>query len=534
MKLQTIAAVILAAIVTVLFSLPSCNSTAPTDAAGQTDGSASLLRARAADAGTQPIEPPQARGLRGDPRSRSGMVARPRSTPAAIGAPGPIVPASWTVPDWYLDPANSTGCASNSNNCTSATCAGAGKGPCVLANEVIVHRWGTSPTLTQNTQFHLLSAETVGQENVVVDLVVAGGVNFGIVGTPALVAGPFALGAVTPKNRPAGTLLQAAGFPAGAVGQLVVNSSKGNSHARIYKIAAGVATLSQPLTPLTFADASSFPSSIGSEVDTWSAGDLVSVFSVPVFNLKELQVRGGDSTTTFSGGATWVQNVEISDASGAIGDSVFMLRSSDNIPFLVDSTVDPYCGTDRDVFNGVDQKFIVDSVLNGGLALQGGTMAGGFSAGFGVGLADYGNLDMDTIVTQTFNGPGSGSLGVGEGISFLSAVFIDAPTPSLAQVFNGGTTKLDSIFLATGPFLWGPSGFNVGDNSHLQKVTASTWSATLLLTGGLTLNGSSTGSSFNAAAAGNPYTAGVAVTAANLDANQSLSNPQTQASYFHE
>lgn len=533
--MKPISAIIFGTVALLGFAAVASCSPTPSDS----DAGAAISKPALVARATASTQPPIARGLRGDPRTRLGEVARPRAaTPSAVGAPGPIVPASWTVPDWYLDPANLTGCASNANNCTSATCAGAGKGPCVLANEVIVHRWGTDqPTLAQNTQFHSLSTETVGQESIVAYPVMVGGTNFGIVGTPILVAGPFALGVVTPKNRPTATLLQAAGFVGGgiAVGQLVVNSSKGNSRARIYKLAAGVATLTQPLTPLTFANASSFPSTLSSEDDTWTTGDTVSVYALPLLNLKELEVRGGDSTTTFSGGATWVQYVEVPDASGVVGDSVFMFRGSDNIPYLVDSTMDPYMGTDRDVFNGIDQKFVIGTSLMAGAAIQGGTVAGGFATGYGIGLADYGNLDLDTIVTQSFNGPGAGSLGIGQGVSFLSAVFVDVPAPGVsAAVFNGGTTKLDPIFLATGPFLWGPSGFNVEDDSRLQKVTANTWASSLLLTGGLSLNGTTTGYAFNGAAVGNPYTAVSPITPAALDANRSLNNPPTGAGYFEE
>ena len=54
----------------------------------------------------------------------------------------PIIPPSWTVPNWYIDPQNTTTCASDSNSGTSATCGGAGIGPIVTYQELNVHRWG--------------------------------------------------------------------------------------------------------------------------------------------------------------------------------------------------------------------------------------------------------------------------------------------------------------------------------------------------------------------------------------------------------
>jgi hypothetical protein len=467
---------------------------------------------------------------RPDVRSPKRAEAWARKAFRRAAAGGGVVPsATWLVPDRFVN--HATGSDSNTGTSLASP---------FKTVERVVQAWGTvEPRLPQSTAIHVGASEPLGAESIVLRPVMVGGVNFGILGTPILVAGPFPIvGPVTAKNRPAGVLLQANGFPTALTvpGMLVVNQSKGNSRARIYRqVAGGHVTLTQPLTPLTFADASSFPSGISTEDDTWAPGDMVSVYALPSLNLKELRVEGGDSTPTFSGGASWVQYISIPDASGAAGNSIFEIDSSDNVPWFVDCSFEPYVASTPDTFSGVDQKFIIGCALDGGLALQAGTMAGGYVSGFGASLYPYANIDMDAIVTQNLNGPGVGALNTGSGITILSAAFLDSPfLGTTAEAFNGGTVKIDMVFLAGGPFVWGPAGLNVSDNSHVQKVAVATWSACLLLTGGLGLNGVATGSSFNPGAAGNPYTPGVALTPANLDANQSLSNPDTQASYFHE
>lgn len=69
-------------------------------------------------------------------------------------AVAPPLPISWTQPAWFIDPANSTGAASDSNTCTSVT------KPC-LTYAGVVQIWGgtTSPRLRQNTTITFLSSQ---------------------------------------------------------------------------------------------------------------------------------------------------------------------------------------------------------------------------------------------------------------------------------------------------------------------------------------------------------------------------------------
>jgi hypothetical protein len=76
-----------------------------------------------------------------DPSNKNGQIAAPlmASGNATAAQCGPAC----TVPTWYIDVNNTSGCASDSNSCTSAGCAGAGIGPCLSLGQ-IVERTGSS------------------------------------------------------------------------------------------------------------------------------------------------------------------------------------------------------------------------------------------------------------------------------------------------------------------------------------------------------------------------------------------------------
>ena len=84
---------------------------------------------------------------------------RPRpNAPRAAGSP--VNPGSWKVASWFVDGLNTTGCASDGNSCTTATCgpAGSGLGPCATISVIQQARWGGAPILPQATTITGLSA----------------------------------------------------------------------------------------------------------------------------------------------------------------------------------------------------------------------------------------------------------------------------------------------------------------------------------------------------------------------------------------
>lgn len=92
---------------------------------------------------------------------------QPSHTLSAVGIPPPLNP-NWSVAAWFVDPQNTTTCASDDNSCTSATCgaAGSGVGPCKTWGQINAIRWGclgspvACPRLRQTTTITFLSSHT--------------------------------------------------------------------------------------------------------------------------------------------------------------------------------------------------------------------------------------------------------------------------------------------------------------------------------------------------------------------------------------
>ncbi|HXB28115.1 MAG TPA: hypothetical protein VNV25_25520 [Gemmatimonadaceae bacterium] len=79
----------------------------------------------------------------GDLSNKNGQVPAPlmASGNATAAQCGPAC----TVPTWYIDVSNTSGCASDSNSCTSAGCSGAGIGPCLSLNQVVARTGSSTP-----------------------------------------------------------------------------------------------------------------------------------------------------------------------------------------------------------------------------------------------------------------------------------------------------------------------------------------------------------------------------------------------------
>jgi hypothetical protein len=131
------------------------------------------------DAPEQPIAPPKV-----DTRSpaQKAADAKREALAACRGSDGkwycPKIPAplmssgsanataascgpACTVGNWYIDPQNTSTCASDGNSCTSATCSGSGIGPCVTFSQIVTRLGSTQPVYPagQNVVFNWLSAQ---------------------------------------------------------------------------------------------------------------------------------------------------------------------------------------------------------------------------------------------------------------------------------------------------------------------------------------------------------------------------------------
>jgi hypothetical protein len=235
--------------------------------------------------------------------------------PPAPGTPA-YNPAWYAAADIYLDPQNSSGTASDDNLGTSQATA-------LLTYEEIERRYG-GPTarITQPTTIHLMSSQTLNVDPIFFN---GEGASTGAIGAQMILDGTLgrtviantALGAVTPKVRAnPGNDLQVAGMPAGAAAhQLIVNNTR-NSAAFIVSVAAGVATMTQPIPLSVLTTPSDGP---WSEDNTWTVGDQITIYTLPLVNLKQWELRGGDTATGNVGCGTWVQFVQVADPTGSAG-----------------------------------------------------------------------------------------------------------------------------------------------------------------------------------------------------------------------
>jgi hypothetical protein len=441
------------------------------------------------------------------------------------GSSGITNSPAWTVPTWYVDPANSIGCASASNSGTAATCSGGcegsvcptGVGPLLLVNDVAT-RWGTtSPTLSQNTTINVLSAETLNQEQIVLAPVVAAATTFAVIGAYLPVAS-FSLGTVTPKNRSTPQLLTAAGFTASglAVGQTVQNTTH-PSWARIEALSGSTATLSQPQQTITIAGASALPSSMPAEVDTWAMNDAVVVTKAPLLNLTVYGPQGGQTNSEFTGGIGWLENVFIPDNSGSPGNSVVTIDSPSLILWQVNTLWDTYPNFTTAGFEGVETRFVLNAGFNGGGAINCATVWGGYVAGFGASLQQYANLEGDVILASTL---------LNNSYSFIGNAYIGTSNLNL----NGLTQlRVESVFGTNGPFVWGPGGLNVSDSGVVFLETG-TFTAALLLKGTIRMGGSTTGVAYQPDAG--TFKTGVIINPGGLDDAGGLQYPITGAKMY--
>jgi hypothetical protein len=241
----------------------------------------------------------------------------------------PIIPPSWTVPAWFIDPANSATCASDTNSGTAATCTGgcsgavctSGIGPLRTFQELNVHRWGclgnpsACPRFTGHNQTYtiqFISSQTVNTDPVYLAFSEENGsavIVDGVLGAAQQVCTTTLAAGGAAKSRTAPQLLNVkfTTCAGAATGQLVVNTTH-PSRAWIYSAGVGGSwNMSQPLTPYT----PPVYNPSGTEVDTWTAavgGDSVTVYTPVQINLiYYVPVFGDFNQGTFANPPTFYQ-----------------------------------------------------------------------------------------------------------------------------------------------------------------------------------------------------------------------------------
>ena len=229
---------------------------------------------------------------------------------AAASGSNPIIPASWTVPAWSIDPANSILCASDQNSGTAATCTGgctgavcaSGIGPVVTYQEINTHRWGCQgnpiacPRLQQNTVLTFLSSQAVSVDPVVLTPEVDLGSYVAVVGAlgAAQTVCAGTLSAVT-NITVASNLLTQATLPCTAAANELVVDATNLSNFWTYKVngAAPAYFMSQPLQPYTVGG-----SPLGLSEVALANGDAVTIYQPVRVNLVVFAPVGTSATST--------------------------------------------------------------------------------------------------------------------------------------------------------------------------------------------------------------------------------------------
>jgi hypothetical protein len=412
----------------------------------------------------------------------------------------PIIPTSWTVPAWYIDPANITTTASDNNDCvTSATA-------CRTWQEINTHRWGCAgnpaicPRLRQNTAIEFLSSMTDNTDPVYFLPSIENGAViqlFGPLGSNQQIA-TGTLSNVTAKNRATPQLLLAQSG-ATAVGQFVVNTTH-PSRAWTYALSSGsIYKMTQPLTATVVPN--SF--SCGTEVNTWTNGDSVTAYQPVKINLASVAATFTDLNGGFTNYGVYIYNLTILDPNtfDAFRVAGAQMVESDSQKFVTLSTPEGYLG----LFYCNDQV----GAVRGGLNNQDVQFSGG-SMGLLGQSNDLVNVNLigDIILaSSTYVGAGGSSAGSTFG-SGGSPVYIEtAKTLQVASNFDG-----------TGSIWWGPGTISVVGTGRFVYTTNA---VTNLLVGALTLNGLTTGHSLFTASNVDTPCGGITLNKTNLDAASS-------------
>ncbi len=418
------------------------------------------------------------------------------------------IPKSWTVGAWYIDPANVTGKASDTNSCKSATA------PCQTFAEIAT-QWGTyAPRLRQNTTITFLSSHSDDSDPVYLNPYIEHGAVVtveGTLGTHQQVASG-ALSYVVPKRRSSAQLLEVE-LPAGvAPGQLVVNVSKG-SRAWIYKNAGGNSWyLSQPLAPQVLPLT---PGTAPAEANNWAAGDAVTVYRPVAVDLAAASpVAGPDGVAS---PLTFYQLRVLSPSAGADAGSngrSTLAISSPDVAF-VEASIDRFVSIGENSFSDRPDFVNVDS--SGGLAAKGLTAAAGMSVMAGqvrsaAWSVSAGTFDDDVVLGSAVWMAG-GSYGT---------VFVDSSAALFVQQNAVQFTQANGA-----PVLWGPGSVDAVTEGHLEYPAGAGMAQATFQVAGLYIDAPPTAvlaqplpvaTTACAVNTGSGWQCGIAVTAVDLDA----------------
>ena len=427
--------------------------------------------------------------------------------PKSTSGSSPILPASWTVPNWCIN----TALGNDTNACTSC-----GSAACATWDEIAVHRLGAlDPYLPQKTKFTLDAPQTLGSDYIWFRPRLAEGSSAQFIGTLQTVQASITGLTVTPKTitTGGGTLLQLAGMPAGTIKNMIVQDINRSSYAIIDSMSGSTATMQQPI-PGTVLNLSAIGVPALAEDNGWASSDTYATFTAPLANLKEWTPDGSAVTAAPFVSVGQVQWVTISDPSPAFGSYALVGNTGANILSMA-----------------VVQGSLNANTLNG---LPTTIIAG---TTYTVGSSIVGTLDVKPASNLVYGG---GVLGSTLLRGLTSVKIIDGDTICHGPLKTyAGTIALGSVYVIAGSnifwgltlmssTLWGPGNVLVPQGSTFVN-NAGTWTANLLVSGSIAEEGNAgiqtTGCAFTTGSPG-VWNCGTTLSAVNLDAAQNLALSQ--------
>lgn len=428
----------------------------------------------------------------------------------------PTTPASWAIAQWYLDPANATGNASDANAGTLSSAP-------LKTVAGLVAKWGTdAPTLRQTTTLTFLSSHTDNSDPMRLNPYLTCPNNGSGTGSSLVITGtnPVAhsgtLGAVTAKNRATGQLWQVdiGVDPTPYIGTVLFHDITRGAICFIRGVVDGhptVAQLTQPLSPQV-------EQTIGhgslSFVDTLAEGDSYELLTLQKINISSLvgSVDTQDPAGFPGNRQIFVQNCLVFDPTPTPAQE----GSSIDVGYCTSFT---QCVVRRLVNAATSIQADTYFAWYGNVWLQAGTdgpahsyfIGGEIDEGFLPGILMLPNfLDGDVILS----GNAFGGFLISSSSQCFGKVYIENCT-----LKAGGGWDIDYMVASDSnpqSIIWGPGNLDfsgVAGQTYLHNPGA-TYASTFLLTGTLTIGGATTASAYDGAGT---WHGGIAFTAAKLD-----------------
>lgn len=358
----------------------------------------------------------------------------------------PALPPAWSQPVWYVDPANSTGCASDNNTCSSATCGDAGNiGPCLSWGEVI-ERWGTTtPRWRTSVALHQLSTDS----NLTDVLYLDGSIETGgpvTLDCPPITVCSGTLSGVVARDYATQQRLTATLCAGASINNLIVNTTH-PSRAWVDSLVSGNSwVISNPTTSI------SIPWNGGdqNEVNSWANGDSYTVSSLCQTRIGSIRpISGTYIASTIPG--VYITNIDVLPPAGAGQGGLPVAAGA---IYLNESVIDAYLLVDSQALS--NEPTVFNSVANYSVSTSGnGSITNEFGWKGGI-------LRQQVFASTASMYIENGTYVEGAGITILNGIMRDVYVGAGAYIQMLGRAGVTNYgFGGGGQGVWGPGQFEL-------------------------------------------------------------------------